>query len=144
MSFAENRKIKHDYEILETFDGGLALLGHEVKSVRAGHANLTGSYLAFRNGELWTLGLKIPKYGKAGPLPGYDETRSRKVLLRKAELISLMGKIQQKGLTLVPISLYAHGRHVKLKFGLCRGKKTRDKREMLKKRDIERELRTGE
>jgi SsrA-binding protein len=144
MSFSENRKARHDYEILDTFDAGIVLSGHEVKSVRAGHANLTGSYLAFRKGELWVLGLKIPRYQKAGPLPGYDESRTRKVLMRKRELMSLFGKIEQKGLTLVPISLYAHGRHVKLRFGLGRGKKAHDKRETLKRRDIERELRKNE
>jgi len=144
MSFSENRKARHDYEILDTFDAGIVLDGHEVKSIRAGHANLTGSYVVFRNGELWVIGLKIPKYEKAGPLPGYDDARTRKVLMRKREIMSLFGKIQQKGLTLVPISLYAHGRHVKLRFGLGRGKKAHDKRETLKRRDIDRELRSRE
>ena len=144
MSFAENRKVRHDYEILDTFDAGIVLDGHEVKSIRAGHANLAGSYVVFRNGELWDIGLKIPKYEKAGPLPGYDDSRTRKVLMRKREIMSLFGKIQQKGLTLVPISLYAHGRHVKLRFGLGRGKKAHDKRETLKRRDIDRELRSRE
>ncbi len=140
MSFTDNRKAKHDYEILDTFDAGIVLRGSEVKSVRAGQANLTGSYLAFRGGELWVLGLKIPRYSKDGSATGYDDTRTRKILMHKRELSSLYGKIEQKGLTLVPISLYAHGRHVKLRFGLGRGKKAHDKRETLKKRDIDREL----
>jgi SsrA-binding protein len=141
MSFSENRKARHDYEILSTYDAGIVLSGGEVKSVREGHANLTGSYLAFRGGELWVLGLKIPRYSKAGSRAAYDDARTRKVLMHKRELASLFGKIEQKGLTLVPISLYAHGRHVKLRFGLGRGKKAHDKRETLKRRDIDRELR---
>ncbi|MBI4138744.1 SsrA-binding protein SmpB [Candidatus Uhrbacteria bacterium] len=143
-TFAENRKARHDYDILETFDGGLVLLGHEVKSIRSGGAKLAGTYLAFRADELWLVGAHISPYAKAGPLPGYDPTRDRKVLLERRELSSLQGKIKQKGLTLVPLSLYPRGRHIKLSFGLARGRKAADKREKLKKRDIDRELRRGD
>ena len=140
-SFTENRKALHDYEILEKFDGGLELLGHEVKSIRSGGARLVGSYLTFQNGELWLIGSKISRYAKAGNLEEYDPERARKVLMNKNELQSLFGKLQQKGLTLVPLSLYPRVRHIKLSFGLGRGRKKHDKRDKLKKRDIDREVR---
>jgi SsrA-binding protein len=140
-NYAENRKAQHDYETLETYEGGLELLGHETKSVRNGGAKLAGAYLVFRKGELWLTGAAVSRYVKAGALEGYDPERDRKVLMRRTELESLHGKIQQKGLTLVPFSLYPRGRRIKLSFGLCRGRKTYDKREKLKKRDIDRETR---
>lgn len=140
-TFTENRKARHDYETLESFDGGLELLGHEVKSVRAGGAKLAGAYVHFVRGELWVSGVHISPYIKAGKLANYDPDRDRKVLMTRSELNSLLGKIQQKGLTLVPFSLYSRGRHIKLSFGLCRGRKAYDKREKLKKKDIDREIR---
>lgn len=140
-TFAENRKARHTYEFLETFEGGIVLTGQEVKSVREGGANLTGSYVTFRDGELYVTGMRIAPYRKAGRLAGYDPDHPRKILMRKRELKSLHGKTEQKGLTLVPISLYARGRHIKLKFSLCRGKKTHEKKEALKRRDIDRDVR---
>lgn len=139
--FAENRKARHDYEALETFEGGLSLLGSEVKSIRNGGAKLGGSYVKIKNGELWLVGTHISPYAKAGNLDGYDPDRDRKVLATKREIMGLIGKTQQKGLTLVPFSLYARGRHIKLSFGLCRGRKAHDKREKLKEKDIERDTR---
>lgn len=139
-TFADNRKARHNYEVLEEYDAGLVLSGAEVKAVREGGANLTGSYLSFERGELWIKGMTIARYSKAGRAEGYDPARPRKALMRKRELKSLLGKSQQKGLTLIPISLYARGRHIKLKFGLCRGKKSHDKREAKKRRDIERDV----
>ncbi len=137
--FAENRKARHDYETLETFEGGLALTGQEVKSIRGGGAKLGGTFLSFRKNELWLTGTHISAYAKAGNLQGYDPLRDRKVLMHRRELESLRGKIQQKGLTLVPFSLYSRDNHIKLSFGLCRGKKAFDKRAKLKERDINRE-----
>lgn len=141
MNFADNRKARYDYETLEEFDAGIVLSGQEVKSIREGNANLTGSYIIFDRGELWIKNLTIAPYSKSGVLEGYDPQKPRKILLRRKELQSLLGKIQQKGLTLIPISLYPHARRIKLKFGLCRGKKSHDKRESLKRRDIERDVR---
>lgn len=139
--YAENRKARFDYETLETFEGGLALTGMEVKSVREGGARLQGSYLKiFRNG-LWLYGTHIRPYSKAGQTQGYDPERDRLVLVHKKELAYLAGKTQQKGLTLVPFSLYPVGRRLKLAFGLCRGRKRHDQREALKKRVIERQIR---
>lgn len=139
--YAENRKARHDYETLESFEGGLELLGHEAKSVRTGGAKLAGAYLSIRNGQLWLTGAHISRYAKATPKEEYDPDRARRVLMHRKELENLAGKTQQKGLTLVPFSLYSRGRHIKLSFGLCRGRKTYDKKEKLKGRDIDRETR---
>lgn len=138
--FADNRKARFEYETLETFDAGVVLTGQEVKSIRGGGANLTGSYVSFADGELWIKEMRIAPYSKAGKLEGYDPAHPRKVLMRKRELMSLIGKTRQKGLTLVPLSLYPRGRHIKLRFGLCRGRKAHDKKEKLKSRDIDREV----
>ncbi len=140
-TYAENRKARHDYETLETFEGGLELLGHEVKSIRNGGARLGGAYVTMRSGELWLTGGHVALYGKAGGITDYNPDRDRRVLVHRRELEALYGKIQQKGLTLVPFSLYSRGRHLKLSFGLCRGRKAYDKREQLKGRDIERDTR---
>jgi SsrA-binding protein len=139
--FSENRKARHDYEILESFDGGLQLLGSEAKSVRNGGGKLSGAFVTFQAGELWLVGAGISRYAKAGNDGEYNPERNRKVLMRQKEIESLHGKIQQKGLTLVPLSLYSRGRHIKLNFGLCRGRKSYDKREKLKKQDLDRDAR---
>ena len=138
--FAENRKARYDYENLETFEGGLVLTGQEVKSIREGGAKIDGAYLTLSRGELWLTGANIRPFAKAGNAQDYDAARWRKVLVHKKELAHLIGKTQEKGLTLVPFSLYASGRQIKLSFGVCRGKKTHDKRETLKKRTIDREI----
>ena len=139
-TYADNRKARHDYEMLDEFGAGIVLVGHEVKAVREGGANLAGSHIGFDRGELWVKGMKIAPYSKAGRMEAYDPSHPRKLLMRKRELQSLLGKSQQKGLTLIPVSLYPHGRHIKLKFALCRGKKAHDKRETIRKRDIERDV----
>ncbi|HEU0051017.1 MAG TPA: SsrA-binding protein SmpB [Patescibacteria group bacterium] len=137
--YAENRKAMHDYEILEKFEGGLVLDGNEVKSIREGGAKLLGAYLQLFQGELWLIGAHVSAYSKQGKTDGYDPTRRRKVLVHTKELNQLFGKTQQKGLTLVPFSLYPSGRRIKLSFALCRGKKAFDKREKLKERDLTRQ-----
>lgn len=141
-AFTENRKAKFDYETLESFDAGIVLTGQEVKSVRNGGANLTGSYISFENGELWLKHAKIRPYAKATGILSYQPERERKLLLKKQELLRLFGKIQQKGLTLIPFSLYPLRRQIKVRFGLCRGKSSHDKRETIKLRDIDREIRS--
>jgi SsrA-binding protein len=140
--FTENRKARFDYETLETFDAGIVLTGQEVKSIRNGGVNLEGSYIGFEKGELWLKHAKVRPYAKAGPLPAYQIDHPRKLLLRKHELLRLFGKIQQKGLTLIPFSLYPLRRQIKVRFGLCRGKSTHDKRETIKRRDVNREIRS--
>jgi SsrA-binding protein len=143
-TFAENRKARHEYEALETFQAGIVLSGQEVKSVRGGGANFTGAYLGWEGGELWLKGARIAPYAKAAARETYDPTHPRKILLRKQELQRLAGKTQQKGLTLIPFSLYPRGRHIKLKFGLCRGRQAHDKKAVLKRRDIDREIQRGD
>lgn len=141
-TLATNKKAAHDYEFLEKFEGGLKLTGPEVKSVKAGHIQLQGAFLHVRGGELWLKGATVSKYAPAGPQPDYDPARDRKVLVHRRELSRLVGKTQEKGLTLVPISVYTHTTLVKLGFALARGKKQFEKREAIKKRDVEREIRS--
>lgn len=138
--YAENRKARFDYETLESFQGGLVLEGQEVKSIRQGGARLDGAYLVISRGELWLIGAHIRTYAKAGNIENYNPDRSRKVLVQGKELAYLAGKTQEKGLTLVPFSLYPSGHRIKVSFSVCRGRKAHDKREKLKNRDLDREL----
>jgi SsrA-binding protein len=139
--YAENKKARFDYEILETFEAGLILTGSEVKSVRKGSANLKGGFINFHNNSVLLSNVHIPKYKFAGNEENYDPERSRKLLLKVKEISYLRGKMLEKGLTIVPLSLYNKGRHIKLSIGLAKGKKKYDKRESIKKRDTERETR---
>lgn len=139
--FTENRRARHDYETLESYEGGLVLSGQEVKSIRDGGAKLDGAHLAIWRGELWLMGANIRPYARAASIEGYDPARNRKVLVHRKELLNLAGKTQEKGLTLIPFSLYPSGRQIKLSFGLCRGRKAHDKREKLKARDLDRSIR---
>jgi SsrA-binding protein len=142
--YAENRKARHEYEILEKYEGGLELLGSEVKAIREGGCKLEGSYVRLMRGELYLVGAQIRAYSKIFKRDEYDPTRSRKVLVNARELRSIAPKLAQKGLTLVPLSLYPLGRRVKLAFALCRGKKAHDKRETLKERELSRRLRRND
>jgi len=135
----QNRKARHDYHIEERYEAGIALLGSEVKSIRQGRANLRDSYAGFDRGELFLYNCHISPYAQAGRF-NPDPLRSRKVLLRREELRRLVGKVEEKGLTLVPLSLYLKGRHVKVEIALARGKKEYDRREEMKRREAEREV----
>ncbi len=143
-TFAENRKAFYDYEILETCEAGLVLSGAEVKSIRSGRMNLTGSYVNFHKGEPYLINASIAPYQPKNQPSDYDPSRSRKLLLNKKEIDYLLGKTKQKGLTLVPLKVYNKGRRVKIEVGLARGKKQYDKRAVISKREaarkIEREL----
>ena len=143
-SLAFNKRASHDFEILEKFEAGIVLTGAEVKSLRSGNATLQGAYVTIARGELWLMGAHIGKLQAAGVQESYDPTRTRKLLVHKKELLTLVGKTQEKGLTLVPFALYPRGRQIKLSFGLCRGRKAHDKREKLKARDLDREQRQSE
>lgn len=140
-TLADNRRSLRDYSILDEFEAGLVLEGHEVKAVRNGLMKLTGSYVTIASGEARLISAHIAKYPKAGALKDYDPTRTRKLLLHKREIAKLAGKLEQKGLTLVPISVYTKRSKIKLKFGLARGRKEYEKKEQKKKRDIERDIR---
>jgi SsrA-binding protein len=140
-TLAINKRAKYDYEILDTLEAGLVLSGQEVKSIRAGRMSLTGSYVTIANGGARLIGSHVQRYPQAGPLPDYDPDRSRQLLVHKRELAKLSGKMEQKGLTLVPISVYTKGSKIKLEFGIGRGKKQFEKKEQIKRRDVDREIR---
>lgn len=136
----EHKKARLNYDILEEFEAGLELLGGEVKSLRGKLGKLEGSHVVVRGGEAYLVGSSIPAYQPANAPKGYDPERSRKLLLTKKELGTLAAFEQQKGLTLVPISVYTKGRTLKIKIAAVRGKKAYDKRATLKERDTKREI----
>lgn len=137
----QNKKARFEYEVLDTLEAGLVLTGDEVKSIRAGHVNLTGSFATVHKGELFLLNCHITLYDKAYEKKDEEvATRSRKLLVHKRELNKLIGEISQKGYTLVPLKLYFTGRsRVKVELGLCKHKKAAGKKKTLKERDIKRE-----
>lgn len=135
-----NRKAFHDYEILESFEAGIVLKGTEVKSLRLGNANLQDSYAAIRGGEVWLMNLHISPFDK-GNINNHDPKRDRKLLLHRREIRKLLGKIAEKGLTMVPLNIYFKYNIVKVQVGIAKGKKLHDKREAIAKRDVERQLR---
>ncbi len=136
---ASNRKATHDYEILETYEAGLVLQGTEVKSLRQGRADLKESFARIERGEAWLLGCHISPYAQ-GNRANHDPLRRRKLLLHRAELNRLLGKTQEKGLTLVPLRLYFKDGRAKLEIGLGRGRKLLDKRRVIREREARREL----
>ncbi|MDD3399664.1 MAG: SsrA-binding protein SmpB [Candidatus Paceibacterota bacterium] len=137
---AENRRARYDYEILEKFEAGVVLAGYEVKSIKLGRVSLGGSYVVFKDEEPFLLNANIPPYQPKNTPKDYDPTRLRKLLLNKDEIKYLIGKSQQKGLTLVPLRMYTKGGKIKLEVGVARGMKKASKKEILKKRDIDREI----
>lgn len=139
MNLLENKKVRFNYEILETLEAGLELQGTEVKSLRAGRGSLEGSHLAIRGNEAFLVGATIAPYQPKNQ-PHYDPERARRVLLTKEEIKKIIGREKTQRLTLVPISVYNKGRYLKLKIALVRGKKKYDKRQTIKKRDTERDL----
>ena len=140
-TIAENRKARHEYFILDSYEAGIELVGTEVKSIRRGGVNLKDSWCSIDDGELWVKGMHISPYDH-GNIFNRDPMRVRKLLLHKKQIMQLLGKVKQEGLTLIPISLYFKGSMVKMQVGLCKGKKLHDKREDMAeraaKRDIER------
>ncbi|MGW0432905.1 SsrA-binding protein SmpB [Micromonospora sp. NPDC003197] len=137
---ASNRKARHDYAIVDTYEAGLALTGTEVKSLRAGHASLVDAFAQERDGELFLYGMHIPEYTQ-GTWTNHEPRRTRKLLLNRIEISRLTGKLQETGVTLVPLSVYFSDGWAKVEIGLARGKKSYDKRQDLAKRDAEREIR---
>jgi SsrA-binding protein len=140
-SYAENRKAHFNYEILEKYEAGIELLGTEVKSVRGGRMALEGSFVIVRGGEAFLINANIPPYQIKNMPKDYDPLRNKKLLLTKKELAELAGSEKNKSLTIVPISVYNKGRVIKVGIALVKGKKKHDKRETIKKRDTEREIR---
>ncbi len=138
-TIAENRKARHEYFVLESYEAGIELVGTEVKSIRQGSVNLKDSWCSIDNGELFIRGLHISPYEK-GNIFNKDPLRVRKLLMHKKEINKLFGTIKQEGLTLIPLSLYFKDSRVKVQVGLCKGKKLYDKRETAAKRDAMREI----
>jgi SsrA-binding protein len=134
-----NRRARHDYAILDTYEAGMALTGTEVKSLRAGRASLVDAFAQEKGGELYLYGMHIPEYSQ-GTWTNHDPRRTRKLLLNRVEIDRLLGKLKESGLTLVPLSVYFNDGWAKVELGLARGKKTYDKRQDLAKRDAEREI----
>ena len=141
MSLIEHKKARFNYEILETYEAGLELLGFEVKSLRKGQGSLDGAHVIVRGGEAYLVGATIPPYQTGNTPKEYDPARTRRLLLTKKELGELSGYENKKGLTVVPLSVYNKTSRLKLSIGVGRGKKKYDKRETLKRRDTEREIR---
>lgn len=135
-TLADNRRALFDYEIIERYRAGIALFGFEVKALRQKKVALKGSFVIIRGGEAFWINAPIAPYQVKNTPQGYEETRPRKLLLKKAEIAELTGKTAQKGLTLIPISLYTDRRQIKLEFGLARSKKKFEKREAIKKREF--------
>ena len=138
--YATNQKAHFDYHILETLEAGLVLAGHEVKSIRAGRCSIKGAYVKIVGKEAWLLGATVSPYQVGNVPPDYDQQRSRKLLLKKKELNYLIGKSQEKRLTLVPIKLYNKNGLIKLEVGVGQGKKKADKREKIIKRETQRKI----
>jgi SsrA-binding protein len=134
-----NRKARHDYFIIEAFEAGIVLTGTEVKSLRQGNANLQDSYAELRSGEVWLEGMHINPY-EHGSIYNHEPRRKRKLLLQKKQIRKLLGGLKEKGLTLVPLSVYFKGPYAKVELALARGKKSYDKREAIAKRESDRNL----
>jgi SsrA-binding protein len=134
-----NRQAYHEYFIDETYEAGIALTGTEVKSIRAGRVNLRGAFARIKDGEVWLEGAHIAEY-EHGTYLNHTPTRPRKLLLHRREINRLIGRVQAKGLTLVPLKLYFKNNRAKVELGLARGKKLYDKREAIAKRETERDL----
>lgn len=139
-NYAENRKARFDYEILEKYEGGIELLGTEVKSVRGGRMSLEGAFVIVRGGEAFIINANIPPYQAKNAPSNYDPLRNRKLLLTKKEIAEL-GRSEKTNLTIVPLSVYNKGTKIKVTIALVRGKKQFDKRESIKKRDTDRDMR---
>jgi SsrA-binding protein len=135
----DNRRARHDYHLLERLEAGLVLTGTEVKSLRAGRANLRNAYADVRDGEAWLVGAHISEY-EQGNVANHDPDRERKLLLHGREIASLIGKVRERGLTVVPTRLYFKNGRVKVELAVARGKETRDKRRDIARRDADRQI----
>ncbi|HEY9601866.1 MAG TPA: SsrA-binding protein SmpB [Allocoleopsis sp.] len=137
---ADNRQARFRYEILETYEAGIELKGTEVKSIRESKVNLRDGYALIRSGEAWLLNVHISPYERSSDYFNHDPRRTRRLLLHKQEIRKLIGKVEQEGLTLIPLKMYLKRGLVKLSIALCKGKKIHDKREALKERQDKREM----
>lgn len=139
---ADNRKALHDYHVLDTWEAGVALLGTEVKSIREGRVNLRDSFARIDRGEVWLMNVHIGPYSHTDYLR-HDERRQRKLLLHRHEILKLTGQVAEKGLTLVPLRMYLKSGRVKVALALVKGKQAHDKRETIRRREVDRETRAA-
>jgi SsrA-binding protein len=140
MVISTNKRAYFDYEILETFEAGIELRGYEVKSIKTGRINLAGSYAIIRNNQAWLLNADIPPYQPKNTPTDYDPKRTRRLLFKKSEIKNLIGRVKEKGLTLVPLKVYTKHQKIKIEIGLGKSRRKADKRELIKKREVEREI----
>jgi SsrA-binding protein len=139
---ADNRKAYHDYHVLETWEAGIVLLGTEIKAIREGRVNLRDSFARLDKGELWLMNVHISPYSHTG-YAHHEERRQRKLLLHRHEILKLAGKVKEKGLTLVPLQLHFKGGRLKATLALVKGKQMHDKRETIRRREVDRETRAA-
>lgn len=137
---AENKKAYFNYQISEKLEAGMVLIGQEVKSIKSGRMSLKGSYVVLRDEELFLIGATIPPYQPKNAPKDYNPERTRKLLLQKSEIKHLIGKVKEKGLTLLPLKVYTKNARIKLEFGIAKGRKKTDKRELIKKRETDRQI----
>ena len=140
MSLIDNKRVTFDYSIMETMEAGLELFGYEVKSLRAGQGSLKGARVVARGGEAYLVGATIPAYQPANAPKSYDPERTRRLLLNKKQIAHILGAEGEKGLTIIPISVYNKGRNLKLEIAVARGKKAHDKRQSIQARDVKRNI----
>ena len=138
--YSDNKKAHYDYEIIEKYEAGLVLTGQEVKSIKTGHINLAGSYVVTQGGLPMLIGAKVPPYQPKNAPVDYNPERRRRLLLNKKEIDYLAGRANEKGFSLIPLKVYENNGRIKLEFGVARGKKKFDKKEKIKKRDVERDI----
>lgn len=141
---ALNRRARFDYGIIETYEAGIVLSGQEVKSAKNGRFNLSGSYGIIRGGEIWLINSQIPPYQPKNAPPDYDPGRSRRLLLRREEIKNLAGRLHEKSFTLIPVRAYLKKNLIKIELGFGKSRKKSDKRELLKKHAVEKEIKYGE
>lgn len=141
MSLIENKRALFDYSVIEKMEAGVELFGHEVKSLRAGLGSLRGARVVARGGEAYLVGTTIPPWQLANAPKSYDPERTRRLLLNAKEIARVAGAESEKGLTIIPIAVYNRGRNLKLEIAIVRGKQKQDKRESIKKRDTDRDIR---
>lgn len=140
-TLAKNKKAYFDYEILETYEAGIVLAGYEVKSVKLGHVSLAGSFVTIKGNEVFLTNTNISPYKYANMPKDYEPTKSRKLLLNRSEINTLIGKSKAQGLTILPLSMYTKRNKIKVEIGVARGKKKHEKRENLKKKEADKEMR---
>ena len=141
MDINANKKAYYDYQILETYEAGIELKGFEVKSIRNGRINLAGSYAIIRDNQVWLLNADIPPYQPKNTPTDYDSKRTRRLLLKTSEIYNLIGRTKEKGLTLIPLKVYTRNRRIKIEIGLAKSKKEFEKKEAIKKREAQRQIR---